>query len=127
MRKLHELYCKHLAKKLKRRKFYLYEATIYYNDGRIETILRDYYTQCSKKYFLNSNILHDNKVLYEKSDNTFIPLHNIKQIQVNIKDEQYVWYVDFDMLDWYMTLQEINDWNNDNKLKEILKYKNMEE
>jgi hypothetical protein len=122
MNKLKELYYRHLAKQFKRQKYYLYQATIYYKDDSKEVITDNKYTYSSKYSFVHYWILRGEKILYNKDDNTYVPICNIKEIKVEVLDEQYVWYIDYDVLE-DMTLDEINEWNNDDKLQLILKYK----
>lgn len=103
---------KHLAKKLKKKRYHLYEAIIQYNDGTEEIITRNRYTYGSKYNFVHYGILQNDKMFYQKEDDTYIPIQNIKEIKVKVKDEQYVWYIDFESLE-DMTLEEIVEWNND--------------
>jgi hypothetical protein len=112
-------YYKHFAKKLQTETYCLYKVIIHYNDGTTEDFSYDKYTFVGKEWFIRHYLLHGNELFFIKDD-TYILLANIRDITIEILDEQKVYYLYQEELK-DMTLQEIKDFNNDKDIQILLK------
>lgn len=111
---------RYFSKKIHQKIYRLYEIKIIKQNNEIQIIEDEYYTRKNQSLLLYDYIDSD-KQLFKLNSVQYIPMSNIQEIQINIKDEQILNYIDFDKLLFYMTLEEINKENA--KMESILKYK----
>jgi hypothetical protein len=105
-----KLFHKYIKNKIHQIKYRLYEIKIIKQNNDVEIIQDEYYTRKSKGLLLY-NYIDSNRQLFRLNDVKYIPMNNIKEIQINIKDEIILNYIVFDELAYDMTLDEINKEN----------------